>query len=130
MSTWCFDCRAPLVSESGRRVWENIWGRACQVHVCLRCDGKRDARHERRRDATPPERIADRGLRLGRSPWENPHGYLAAYGLGGVWACWALRHGLLDEMFERPVTEADFGDAESEQLARRLPKHVEIEELA
>ena len=126
MSRWCYDCRAPVGPEAGRRVWENIWGHVCQVQVCLRCDGKRTARHERRRDATPPARIAHWGPpRLGRSPWENPHGYLAAYGLAGVWACWALKHGLLDEMFERPVTAADFGDAESEQLARLLPKYVE-----
>ena len=44
-----------------------------------------------------------------------------------VWAAWAMRHGLLDEFFERAITTDDFGDEASLALAGLLPRRVDVE---
>ena len=86
-----------------------------------------------RRDDTPPKSHFDTSTgrtsyRVGRSPWENPGAWLQIYGMGrNVWAAWAMRHGLLDEFFDRAITTDDFGDEASLALAGLLPRRVDVE---
>ena len=85
-----------------------------------------------RRDDTPPQSVdtstGRTSYRAGRSPWENPGAWLQIYGVvGNVWAAWAMRHGLLDELFERAITTDDIGDEADLALAGLLPRRVEVE---
>lgn len=63
-------------------------------------------------------------MKRGRhAAFENPLFYLAAYGITALWLPWLVSRGGLQDWRQRPVNEADFGDAESKAIAQQaFPK--------
>ena len=124
--THCRHCGRGIGPEDGRAV--RIAGE--HEHWCLSCACAQEARDLRRRmEKGPAQRgtAHTAGYSSAAPPWENPLYYLAATGLRTEWGAWALRHGLLDDWHERPISEQDFGDGDSRAALRLLPRAVEVE---
>lgn len=117
----CMKCGRYVAPEDGRYDGGN--------HYCLSCWRAMEAAKWRNRLRRGPASHTTPDNRLFYdldAPWENPGDYLRKFGIvENPWASWLARTGMLDEMFERPVCEADFGDAESREVARRL--HIPID---
>ena len=119
----CRRCGTHVDPESGR---DGRW--------CLSCSRSREAGLLRDRLRRGPRVVVafdgTVGYELG-GPGENPLGYLRTYGIvGNAWASWMARVGLLDDYFDRPVAEQDFGDPESREVARRLGAVVDHRRFA
>lgn len=119
----CVVCSRSVAPEDG--CYDDAGG-----HWCLPCWRAEEVREWRRHLERGPRSHTD--VRTNAlyydldAPWENPGDWMRKFGLvGNPWASWMARKGLLDELWDRPVCEADFGDATSRAVAKGLGVRID-----